>query len=35
VLSIDFGAIGTHTGSAEISDLYETDDLVGSRWWRS
>jgi tRNA-binding protein len=28
-LSIDFGEIGTHASSAEISDLYDTEDLVG------
>ncbi len=28
-LSIDFGALGTKTSSAQITDLYETEDLVG------
>lgn len=28
-LRIDFGALGVLTSSAQISDLYETDDLVG------
>ena len=29
VLRIDFGELGTRASSAQISDLYETDDLVG------
>jgi tRNA-binding protein len=29
VLSIDFGALGRRAASAEIADLYETDELVG------
>lgn len=28
-LSIDFGDLGRLASSAEIADLYETDDLVG------
>ena len=28
-LSVDFGPLGTLESSAQISDLYETDDLVG------
>jgi len=28
-LTIDFGPIGSKTGSARIADLYEPDDLVG------
>ena len=29
VLRIDLGELGVKTSSAQISDLYETDDLVG------
>jgi tRNA-binding protein len=29
VLRIDFGGLGTRCASAQISDLYDTDDLVG------
>ena len=29
VLRVDFGEAGVKTSSAQISDLYETDDLVG------
>ncbi len=28
-LSVDFGSLGTKTSSAQITDLYETEDLVG------
>lgn len=28
-LRIDFGALGVRASSVQISDLYETDDLVG------
>jgi len=28
-LKIDFGELGTRTSSAQISELYETEDLVG------
>jgi tRNA-binding protein len=28
-LDIDFGALGRKTSSAQITDLYETEDLVG------
>lgn len=28
-LSVDFGSLGTKTSSARITDLYETEDLVG------
>jgi tRNA-binding protein len=28
-LSIDFGPLGTRSSSAQITDLYETEDLVG------
>ena len=28
-LKIDFGALGTRSSSAQISELYETEDLVG------
>lgn len=28
-LSIDFGALGTKSSSARITDLYESEDLVG------
>lgn len=28
-LSIDFGPLGTKDSSAQIADLYETEDLVG------
>ena len=28
-LRVDFGELGTRDTSAQISDLYETDDLVG------
>ena len=28
-LRVDFGALGVRSSSAQISDLYETDDLVG------
>ena len=28
-LRVDFGALGVLSSSAQISDLYETDDLVG------
>lgn len=28
-LSIDFGELGTKASSAQITDLYETEDLVG------
>jgi tRNA-binding protein len=29
VLRVDFGELGVKCSSAQISDLYETDDLVG------
>ena len=29
VLRVDFGPLGVKCSSAQISDLYETDDLVG------
>ena len=29
VLRVDFGTLGMRDSSAQISDLYETDDLVG------
>lgn len=28
-LTIDFGALGSRSAAARITDLYETDDLVG------
>ncbi len=28
-LRVDFGELGTRDSSAQVSDLYETDDLVG------
>ena len=28
-LSVDFGELGTKTSSAQITDLYDTEDLVG------
>ena len=29
VLRVDFGELGVKSSSAQISDLYDTDDLVG------
>lgn len=29
ILRIDFGELGTRTSSAQISELYDTEDLVG------